>query len=278
MPYSPTPLLDADADRPALRRGLKDQVVEALGSDIVAGRLRPGALLPAEASLLARFDVSRTVLREALTVLADKGLIETRQRRGTQVQPRLAWNQLDPAVIGWSGAADGDDAALPADVGQRLDHLIEVRQIIEPAAAALAARRGTDEDLARMGAAYAAMEAAGTDLQAFRQADLAFHVACLRASGNEFLLPIAHAIRTAMATSLRITNSDARANLAVSLPLHKAILDAVLARDPEAASAAMTRHLADTQRRRDLLGRRAPKAGARKRAPARAASPSSNQP
>ena len=262
MSHEPSALLAGDADRPALRRGLKDQVVEALGSDIVAGRLLPGALLPLEALLLARFNVSRTVLREALTVLADKGLIETRQKRGTMVRPRLEWNQLDPSVIGWSGAPDGD--LLPMDVGRRLDRLIEVRHIIEPAAAALAARRGTAEDLARVGEAYAAMEAAGSDLQAFRQADLAFHVACLRASGNEFLLPIAHAIRTAMTTSLRLTNTDARANVAVSLPLHKAILDAVLARDPDAASAAMTRHLAYTQRRRDLLGRRPAGTRARK--------------
>ncbi|MCZ4313104.1 FadR/GntR family transcriptional regulator [Comamonadaceae bacterium G21597-S1] len=262
MSHEPTALLAGDADRLALRRGLKDQVVEALGSDIVAGRLSPGTLLPLEALLLARFNVSRTVLREALTVLADKGLIETRQKRGTMIRPRLEWNQLDPSVIGWSGAPDDD--RLPVDVGRRLDQLIEVRHIIEPAAAALAARRGTAEDLARIGEAYAAMEAAHSDLQAFRQADLAFHVACLRASGNDFLLPIAHAIRTAMTTSLRVTNTDARANIAVSLPLHKAILDAVLARDPDAASAAMTRHLADTQRRRDRLGRRPADTRARK--------------
>ena len=264
MSHDPSSAPAADADRPALRRGLKDQVVEALGSDIVAGRLLPGALLPLEAQLLSRFHVSRTVLREALMVLADKGLIETRQKRGTMVRPRLEWNQLDPSVIGWSGAPD--DHGLPVDVGRRLDQLIEVRHIIEPAAVALAARRGTAQDLARIGEAYAAMEAAGADLQAFRQADLAFHVACLRASGNEFLQPIAHAIRTAMNTSLRITNTDARANVAVSLPLHKAILDAVLARDPDAASAAMTRHLVDTQRRSDLRGRRPAPAPQRNRA------------
>lgn len=245
-----------DAVRPALKRGLKDQVVEEIGSDIIGGRLQPGALLPSESALLQRFDVSRTVLREAITVLSAKGLIEARQKRGTIVRPRLEWNQLDPSVIGWSGVQTQDQ---PSDaMADRLDQLIEVRHIIEPAAAALAAQRGTQEDFDRIAAAYHAMETAGPDVQAFMQADLAFHIACLRASGNVFLFPIAHAIRTAMATSLQITNSDPDANHAVSLPLHRAILDAILARKPKAAIAAMTHHLEDTKRRRDALGRRAP--------------------
>jgi DNA-binding FadR family transcriptional regulator len=198
-------------------------------------------------------------------VLAAKGLIETRQKRGTMVRPRQEWNQLDPDVIAWSGAADGAD--LSADLADRLDQLIEVRHIIEPAAARLAAERGTPQDLARLSEAYQAMEAAGDDVLSFMQADLAFHIACLRASGNAFLLPIAHAIRTAMATSLRITNSDPDANHRVSLPLHKAVLDAVLAHKPQAAAAAMTRHLADTKRRRDTLGRRPLSAPAKRHNP-----------
>jgi DNA-binding FadR family transcriptional regulator len=232
-----------------LRRGLKDQLVDAIGSDIVAGRYTPGALLPCESDLLARFSVSRTVLREALTVLSAKGLVEARQKRGTIVRPTLDWNQLDPSVIRWSGDPVPDLDS--ADLVERLDQLIEVRHIVEPAAAALAAQRGTDEDFERMRVAYAAMEAAGSDVQAFMAADLSFHIACLRASRNAFLLPIAHAIRTAMVTSLRITASDAQANHQISLPLHLAILDAVLARNPKAAVKAMTHHLEDTRVQRD---------------------------
>ena len=243
-----------ETTRPSLKRGLKDQVVEEIGSDIIGGRMLPGVLLPTESALLARFDVSRTVLREAITVLSSKGLVETRQKRGTMVRPRLEWNQLDPSVIRWSGAQAQD--ASSDDVVDRLDQLIEVRHIIEPAAAALAAQRGTQEDFDRIAAAYQAMEAAGPDVQAFMEADLAFHIACLRASGNVFLLPIAHAIRTAMASSLQITNSDPVSNRAVSLPLHRAVLDAILARKPKAAIAAMTRHLDDTKKRREALGRR----------------------
>ncbi len=240
-----------------LRRGLKDQLVDAIGSDIIAGRYPPGALLPSEGELLARFSVSRTVLREAITVLSAKGLLEARQKRGTIVRPMLDWNQLDPSVIGWAGGPAPDLAS--AELADRLEQLIEVRHIVEPAAAALAARRGTEEDFARMRDAYQAMESAGADVQAFMAADLAFHIACLRASRNNFLLPIAHAIRSAMVTSLQVTARDAQANHQVSLPLHRAILDAVLARDSQAAVKAMSYHLEDTRSRRDQFLRRGAK-------------------
>lgn len=240
-----------------LRRGLKDQLVDAIGSDIIGGRYPPGALMPTEGELLARFSVSRTVLREAITVLSAKGLLEARQKRGTIVRPMLEWNQLDPSVIGWAGGPAPDLAS--AELADHLDQLIEVRHIVEPAAAALAAQRGTEEDFARMRDAYLAMESAGADVKAFMAADLAFHVACLRASHNNFLLPIAHAIRSAMVTSLQVTARDAQANHQISLPLHRAILDAVQARDPKAAVKAMTYHLEDTRSRRDQFLRRGAK-------------------
>ncbi len=242
-----------ETTRPSLKRGLKDRVVEEFGSDIIGGRMLPGELLPSECGLLTRFDISRTMLREAITVLSAKGPVEARQKHGTIVRLRLQWNRLDPSVIGWSGA-QGENLSLD-DVADRLDQLIEVRHIIEPAAAALAAQRGTQEHFDHIAAAYHAMEAAGPDVQASMRADLAFHIACLRASGNVFLLPIAHAIRTAMATSLQITNSNPASNRAVSLPLHCAVLDAILARKPKAAIAAMTRHLEDTRKRREAQGR-----------------------
>lgn len=245
-----TVLVDFEAAFPPLKRSLKDQVVNELGSDIVAGRLRSGELLPAEGVLLARFNVSRTVLRDALNVLSSKGLVDARPKRGTVVKPKLEWNQLDPTIISWSGSAELDESS--GVIAYRLDQLIEVRHIIEPAAAALAAKRGTEEDFARISAAYKAMESAGTDAEAFMKADLSFHIACLRAAHNDFLLPIAHAIRTAMATSLRITTRDPHENRNVSLPLHRAILDAILSRDSEAAVAAMQGHLKDTEKRRAL--------------------------
>jgi DNA-binding FadR family transcriptional regulator len=237
-----------------LKRNLREQLVDMLGGDIVSGRLQPGDLLPGEEVLLARYGVSRTVLREALNVLSGKGLLDARPKRGTMVRPRSDWSQLDPVVLAWR---DSDmSAPRSKSLERNLDRLMEVRRIIEPAAAALAAERGTAKDLARLSSAYDAMEQAGGDVQAFMDADLAFHVACLEAAHNEFLLPIAHAIRTELMTSMRVTNRDAEENRRVSLPLHRAIRDAVLARDPDAARLAMQRHLDDTERRRSRAARR----------------------
>jgi DNA-binding FadR family transcriptional regulator len=237
-----------------LKRNLREQLVEMLGGDIVRGRLQPGDLLPGEETLLARYSVSRTVLREALNVLSGKGLLDARPKRGTVVKPRSEWSQLDPMVLAWRG----NDTAASRSKGldRNLDRLMEVRRIIEPAASALAAERGTVKDLVRLSAAYDAMESAGGDVQAFMDADLAFHVACLEAAHNEFLLPIAHAIRTELMTSMRVTNRDADENRRVSLPLHRAIRDAIVARDPDAARLAMQRHLDDTERRRSRAARR----------------------
>jgi GntR family transcriptional regulator, galactonate operon transcriptional repressor len=244
---------DSTVARP-LKRNLREQVVDSIGSEIVGGQLRPGEFLPAEGVLVARYEVSRTVLREAVNVLSGKGLLDARPKRGTIVRPRSEWSLLDPAVLAWRGNSGGADEF--DDVGDTLDRLMEVRRIIEPGAAAVAARRGSTSDFARIEAAYEAMAKAGMHVDAFMEADLAFHVACLVASQNEFLLPVAHAIRTAMMTSLRITNRNPTENRNVSLPLHRAILDAILARDSEAAALAMKRHLDDTERRRVRAGPR----------------------
>lgn len=237
-----------------LKRNLREQVVDLIGSEIVGGRVRPGEFLPTEGVLVARYEVSRTVLREAVNVLAGKGLLDARPKRGTMVRPRSEWSLLDPAVLAWRGDNTGPKEL--GKVAEMLDRLMEVRHIIEPGAAALAARRGSTGDFALIEAAYEAMARAGERVEAFMEADLAFHIACLNASQNDFLLPIAHAIRTAMMTSLRITNRNPAENRNVSLPLHRAILDAILERDSEAAAQAMKRHLDDTERRRVRAGLR----------------------
>jgi DNA-binding FadR family transcriptional regulator len=252
-------MISATPSKPSSRRlrgRLKDQLAGAIGRDIVGGRLAPGQMLPPENVILARYGVSRTVLREALNTLSAKGLVDARPKRGTLVNPPADWSHLDPDVLAWRGT--GDDGEPADEIEAQLDRLMEVRRIIEPGAAALAARRGTNDDFARMSAAYDAMAQAGLDAEKFRESDLAFHMACLQASHNEFLLPVAHAIRSVMMTSLRTTNPDPRENQEVSLPLHKVVLDAVLARDPDAAETAMQQHLDDTERRRARVRRRTP--------------------
>ncbi|HWL82539.1 MAG TPA: FadR/GntR family transcriptional regulator [Roseomonas sp.] len=231
----------------AIKRTLSDHLVDDLGRKIVQGLLRPGDSLPSEDVLLARYGVSRTVLREALQVLAAKGLLDARPRRGTTIRPRADWSQLDPQLLHWHGELPADDPAL--------QQLMEVRRIVEPPAAALASQRATAADRARIAAAYAAMEAAGDNLEAFIQADLEFHTAVLEASGNQFLIPIVHAIRTTLLASLHVTNTEAEQNQRVSLPLHAAILRAILEGDHEGAAAAMQQHLDDTERLRAQAAR-----------------------
>lgn len=234
-----------------LKRNLREQLVEQLGGDIVRGRLRPGEPLPNEELLLARYEVSRTVLREALNVLSGKGLLDAKPRRGTIVRPRAEWSQLDPAILGWR------DDPEPGP-GDNPDQLMELRRIIEPSAAELAAKRGTAEDHAAIAKAYDAMVEAGDDVPAFVRADVDFHVACLQAARNEFLLPVTHAIRASLVASMRITNRDSEQNRRVTLPLHKAIRDAIVARDAAAARDAMQLHLDDTERRRTAFAPRKP--------------------
>ncbi|TKI08880.1 FadR/GntR family transcriptional regulator [Martelella alba] len=224
-----------------VKRTMSDQVAEDLGRRIVQNEFKPGDLLPNETLLLEYYGVSRTVLREALQVLTAKGLLDSRQRKGTFVRPRELWSQLDPLLLDWHTRLNADDPALL--------QLMEVRRIVEPPAAALATERASEQDKQRIIAAYERMASADGQVDTFILADLEFHTAILEAGKNRFLLPIIHAIRTTLLASLRQTNPDARENRDVSLPLHANILHALLEGDAAAASAAMQAHLDDTQRR-----------------------------
>src|ERR687885_155517 len=148
------------------RRGLHGAVVHEIGVRIVRGELEPGDTLP-ENGLLDEPGVSRTVLREAIKVLAAKRLVESRPKTGTRVRPRRDWNLLDPDVLAWQIEA-GPDADF---LGQAL----ELRRMIEPAAARLAAERATDGQIAALRRAYKGMAAAGDALDAFMEPDLRFH-------------------------------------------------------------------------------------------------------
>ena len=225
----------------SLKRTMADQLVEDIGRQIIDGRLKPGDLLPTELVLLERYGVSRTVLREALQVLISKGMLDSRQRKGTTVRPRISWHQLDPQLLEWHNGMSGSESTLA--------QLMEVRRIVEPSAAALAARRATQPEKLRIERAYEQMAAAKGQVDPFIRADLDFHTAILEASQNQFLLPIIHAIRTTMLMSLWKTNRDERENQEVSLPLHASILLAIQQGDADAATKAMQYHLDDTEKR-----------------------------
>jgi DNA-binding FadR family transcriptional regulator len=217
-------------------RSLHGQVAHDIGSRILRGDFAPGDVLPNEADFSARLRVSRTALREAIKVLAAKGLVESRPKTGTRIRPRTDWNLLDPDVLAWQLAAG------PLD--RFVEELFELRQMIEPQAAAIAARRAGSAEIARIEQACRGMEDAGNDSKRWIEPDLRFHQAIVLATGNELLWPLAAIIETALATSFRLSSANWNGPLH-SLPLHKAILDAIRRHDAEAASAAMHRLLDD---------------------------------
>jgi len=209
-------------------RGVHGQTVDAIARRVLSGELPEGATLDL-AGLQAEFGVSLTVIRESLKVLAAKGLVDARQKRGTYVRPRADWNLLDPDVLGWQFSAKSGASLLRG--------LEEVRGIIEPAAVRLAALRRTDGDLARLEEALAAMSRA-TDSRSAVEADLSFHRELLNATGNELLERMERVLEAALAARDQLVHGRQDAS-DDPVPSHRAVLDGVRAADPDAAEAAM---------------------------------------
>ena len=211
---------------PYARRGVHGQTVETLARRVLSGEIPEGATLDM-AALQSELDVSLTALREALKVLTAKGMIDARQKRGTYVQPRSSWNMLDADVMRWHTSSSTDPALF--------DQLTEVRAVVEPAAARMAAERATAEDIAALTDALAAMGTA-TDVDAAVEADITFHRRLLLATHNDFLAQIAQIITIGLAERDKFVH---HANPSDPLPSHRPVLDAVAAHDPDAAEQAM---------------------------------------
>lgn len=224
------------SDRTYSRRSLHGQVAHEIGARIIRGELAPGETLPNEADLSLELKVSRTALREAIKLLAAKGLVESRPKTGTRIRPRTSWNMLDPDVLSWL-VSDGafEDYA---------DDLFEMRRVVEPAAAAIAATRGDKAAIAEIKKAYEGMVVAGENIEAGVDPDLRFHQAILLATGNEFIAPLGALIDSALATSFRISSSRPGAKIN-SLPRHEAVLKAITRGDGEGARRAMEVLLSD---------------------------------
>jgi len=221
------------------KRNLFGQVLEGLGSRIVRGELQPGQTLP-ETELCRDLGASRTVVREVLKTLSAKGLVDTRTRTGTRVLEATHWNLLDLDVLGWRYAA------MPRM--QFFRELFELRRMIEPNAAALAAERATAPDIKAIADAYADMQKAPHESQSAIDADLNFHRAVLSAAHNELLTQMAGVIGAGLLTSFRISSSS----FDVFVPQHGEILEAIRYGRPNAARAAMDKLLLST---RDFLER-----------------------
>jgi DNA-binding FadR family transcriptional regulator len=220
------------------QRSIHGRIAHEIGQQILRGDLQPGEVLPNEIDLGAGFGVSRTVLREAIKVLAAKGLVESRTKIGTRVKPRDQWNMLDPDVLSWSLVSnEAEDYALAVS---------EMRRVLEPAGAALAAQRATPEQVARIRAAFEAMEAAGLNTEDSVYHDLRFHLAILEATGNPFLVSMGHVIESAIAFNIKLSVEFPSLRVQ-SVPLHRSVLERIEKGDPRGAQAAMVKLLQEAQ-------------------------------
>jgi len=198
-------------------RGMHGRVVEALGSRIVGGRIASQETLDTE-RLADEYGVSRTVMREALRVLAGKGLIDARPRRGTFAQDRTAWNLLDPDVLRWQ-FEETPDAAM-------FERLHELRLIVEPAASELAAARRTDQDLEELGAALEGMAGSGEGADDIAASDLAFHLGLIAATHNDLVEQLSTVVGIGLAARDRHVHGN-RISIERGLDHHRRVLDAV---------------------------------------------------
>ena len=213
-------------DRTYPRRGLHGELVHDIGVRIVRGELSPGTSIATEIDTTA--DVSRTVVREAIKVLAAKGLVVARPKTGTQVRERRYWNLMDPDVLAWRIEAEPGDGLLV--------HVFELRRLLEPAAAALAATRASETEVEQLAAAFEEMAAAvRDDPEAYIGADLRFHAIVLEACHNELLAHLGSTLRAVFRASFTRTHGGA----VKTLPMHEAVLAAIRAEDSARAEAAM---------------------------------------
>lgn len=234
--------------RPAVRLGVA--VVHDLVSVIVNGDITPGETLPPEERLAQQFGVSRTVLRESVKRVEEKGLVDVSPGRGTTVLPASSWNVLDPVVL--SVMVENDDS-----LGV-LDELAVVRASLEAAMSGETAGRHTDEDLARVAAALRHMEETIDDVDAYAQADVDFHFLLMELSGNQLARNITQILFQRARSSERFVQNQTEEAFRLSLDEHRRVYQAIADRDADAASAAMRNHIMDAWQRRRLPTRRHP--------------------
>jgi DNA-binding FadR family transcriptional regulator len=216
-------------------RRLHGAIAHKLGTAILSGQYAPGDVLSGEVAFAEELEVSRSAYREAVQVLTAKGLVESRPKAGTRVLPRNRWNLLDPDVLAWAFAGEPDV--------QFVRDLFELRAIVEPAAARLAAERRDKADLTAMKDALAAMRRHTLSTDLGRAADRDFHNAILNATRNDALMVLTASIGAAVnwTTQYKHRASGLPRN---PIPDHVRVYDAIGAGDGDAASEAM-RHLVE---------------------------------
>ena len=227
----------ATGERAAVRRPRVARHVlaaENIGRKIVSGELSPGTTLPNSEDLARQLRIARPAMREAIKLLAGKGLLESAPRRGTVVRPRIAWNRLDQDVLSWQ-IGNTPNAAF-------VRGLYELRRIVEPEAAAFAALRATPGHLADIENCLLLMSSTEPASPLSVQADVAFHLSILVASGNDFLAAFGPAIKTSLTMAFTFQR-EACPSPDHFVPAHRSIVDAIRRGDPDAARATVREHL-----------------------------------
>ena len=226
--------LDLSEIRSSLGRNLTHGLLDQLGKIIVTGSY-DDVPFPTEAELSKRYGVSRSVTRAAVKMLTAKRLLSARPRQGSIVQPESTWNLFDADVLRW---------LLDRKFSLKLLHEFNTLRIsIEPAAAAMAATAADKHGLALIQGGFARMTAAEAGDDDTLEADIAFHLAILQSSDNRFFVQFRDVVATALRASIRFTNQIK--GRTADLAAHGAVLHAIEARDPQQASLAMHRIIAD---------------------------------
>ena len=220
-------------------KGAHGELVHALGVRVVSGEIEPMEILNVD-QIGLEFGVSRTVVREALKVLAGKGLVESVKKLGTYATTESAWNWLDPDVIRWTFENSPNYSLL--------DDLGEVRSILEPIATKLAASRRTEEDISDLGDAILEMAQAAReeslDPELFTRSDLAFHSAIYKSTKNQFLLSFSIVMQTGLLIRDQLVHTSANVRTD-AVKKHRQVFEAIVAGEPEVAEARMRELLVD---------------------------------
>jgi DNA-binding FadR family transcriptional regulator len=237
----PVSTSDSTGRKRSLR--LHGTIAQDIGLRIVSGQLPPGHVLDGEIEASAHLQVSRTAYREAVRILAAKGLVDSRPKLGTRVSEPERWHLLDPDVLGWMFARP--DKAV-------LNSLFELRTVVESAACALAATRRSGKQLKALRDSLDRMRHHTLESALGQEADREFHTILLAASGNRFLASLSSGVAAALLWLPALQESKGPL-LRDPIPDHERVYDAIAARNPKAATQAMTGliklALLDTSRR-----------------------------
>ena len=216
--------MEHDQQRSVVNRNLSYKLAESIGRGILQGETKPGEILPGEVELGEMYGVSRTAVREAIKMLAAKGMVLPRPRIGTRVLPKHNWNYLDQDLLAWLNFDEHSE--LVAEFQQ-------VRLTLEPEAAALTALNASDDDREELQTLMQEMHRLGEhfDQDKWIEVDTRYHQLIYFASGNHFISPFGNLFKAVFENYFRIITRDRL----LKLDIHQRIVDGIIARDPDAA-------------------------------------------